>query len=882
MVLPSHRAGIHLRRYLAQEAGRAIWSPELYEPSGFLERIASARLMDSTEALLLLHQCHLELLMEHAEPLEEFLQWAPTTLRDMSEADAHLLDLDSLYRDLRQYHEIEAWSFHGSDELSAGQRSALERWRDTGRLHARFAEQSAASQRGSYGQIARGAASLASAPGWRPPWDAVWFAGLNALDPALDRIASALTERGIARFAWDADRFYLDNREHEAGRFLRRSIQAHGQGLIAPVEAIATAPRQIENIALADRAAMVRHAVSWALDLKPEERGSAVIVLADESLLLPLLEAMPSRIGPLNVTMGLSIGMLPAHDLEGRYLRLMHGAAAEGLLDRKDLVELLRHPMMNEGEPTQRMLTNLKADRISPQEIADAATEAGSACAEQLARALGPGTQHIDWPQRMHALHAWSSAAKRGDAFAQAQLLELAKAGRLLDAHLRKQAIEGLSAASYAVLRERTARQARLALSGEPLQGLQIMGVLETRALDHEQVLVLGAEEGVLSGGEGAQSWIPFDLRRHWGLPMRGDADAIASYHTHRWLHGAKEIGLLHSSGGRENGPARYIAQWRHTFTEGQPTRFVERTIIAPLAARATVEVAVPKTPEAIARIKAKLAKGISPSALAHWLGCPLDFHARHVLGMKDEDPETGVIAANTLGSAIHKILEDAMRPSIGSRLQEGPLLAAAAAVHDDLRARFVQEGFHPAALVTGANRLVLEMAAKALQEYLRAEARNSAEQEVVVQAVEQRASADLGPGLRLSGIMDRMDARDGLLHVLDIKTGKVDERSLSISLLEGARLQHGQHQALQLICYAILCFHARPDADRLRAGLIPLRRHGSSEAAWLRIDGEDVIHRHTLPAMEGLIHGLVQEMLDSAIPFRHEARAQYCIACAR
>ncbi len=880
MVLPSHRAGVHLRKYLAQASGAPIWSPALFEPSGFLAQIAGWRLLDSVEALLQLHRCHAEQMGNQADSLDEFLSWGPTTLRDFSEIDSHLLDLDALYRDLRAYHEIEAWSFRIADDLSRAQLEEVERWRHMGGLHRLFGAWCDQARAGTQGAIARKAASETRPSNWSAPWSTVWFVGLNALDPALSAVASALSAKGMAQFAWDADRHYLDDQRHEAGRFLRRSIQQLGPGLVPAQDAIASSEHLVESIAVPDRAAMVRHAASWVLDLAPVERDEAAIVLADESLAMPLLEAMPAEAGHVNVTMGLPLSALPAFSLDQAFVRLLENAAAAGAFDGSALRDLLAHPMLHEGEATRKLISRLPGASITSEMLNDAARDSGSDRLEELSAAFVDLPPSGTWPQRLQVLHSWAMRKAGQDPLARAQLHELARATQQLSRHLTGFPVIDGASKGYGVIRDRICRQLRLPLGGEPLQGLQVMGMLETRALDHRHVLVLGAEEGVLIGGEAPQSWIPQPIRKRWGLPMAGDADAITSYHVHRLLHGARSITLVHVTNEQSNGPSRFVPQWRHAFRGNQRASLKERVKRAPVALHTVRRVEVAKTPLVMEKLRAITAKGFSPTLLGRWLNCPLDFHARYILGLEDEPEPDGILANNTLGSAIHGVLESLLRPMIGKQLLPGELSAAARSVQGQLVDRIAAEGHARATLETGHNRLLIEMASHAVARYLNAEVDRCTMQPTTVEHIELPVRCDLGGGLSLKGVIDRIDRRDGILHVLDIKTGKVDTNHLSIKAEASRILESGQHQALQLICYAILAFKNFPKEQALKAGLIPLRWSSHKDAAWLKIGNDVVIHRSALPELEALVQPIAQGILDPAVPFMHDSRAKYCLAC--
>ncbi|MBK9175558.1 MAG: PD-(D/E)XK nuclease family protein [Flavobacteriales bacterium] len=881
VVLPSRRAGLHLRKYLAVRSGKPLWSPEILDPGAFLARVANRRQGNPLELLLRLHEVHQRLSGPNADGLDEFLTWAPATLRDMGEVDAHLLDAASVYRDLRAYHEIEAWSFLGSADLSQTQHRALAQWKHTGELHAAFAEDMALAGMGTAGSVARAASQAVKQPDWSSPWRYVWFAGLNALEPAMVEVLRSMIDRNLGQMAWDTDRFYLDDSEHEAGRFLRRASADLGHGAIEPMNTIRELDRCIEVTTVSDTAAMAQHAAEWVMALSPEERDDAAIVLADEGLLLPVLEALPSGIGPVNVTMGVALEALPIHGLERSFLHLHEHLANTGAISKDGLIKLLTHPMLDEGESTRRLIQGLKGQSLQLASVLNAGEQAGLRSILHLRNALFGPTDAWDITARMQDLLAWALEVKRDDRLAREQLYQLAIAGRRVDAALRQSGPSWSGLAAYRVIRERASRQLKLPLFGEPLAGLQIMGVLETRALDHSHVLLLGANEGVLGGGEAPSSWIPFDLRRHHRLPLQADSDAVTSYHVHRMLHHAKHFGMVLVSGAEQDkGPSRFIAQWRHGLAEGSNTRIVDRTRLAPLVVRKPVGIAVDKTPFILDRLRALTARGLSPTALTTWLGCPLDFHTRYVLGISDTRLEEQRLGTDVLGNAVHVVLEGLLRPTMGQALPGEYLRGEIPGVPERLNAALRREGLIDEVLAKGHHRLVTEMGAKAIARYLAAEADRCAREPTEVKALETFFTGTVGQDMNLRGKFDRLETRGGLMHLLDLKTGRVDEGKLRISSWEREGFTTHHKQALQLICYATMAFQSDSGLDAIKAGIIPLRTKSQHDGAWLQVNGDSVIQRSELPAMEQLVRTLILEMLDPTVPFRHNPESRYCLVC--
>ncbi len=884
VVLPGRRAGLHLRKYLANAAGRTLWSPELFDPGAFMQRISGVRQGGSTEMLFLLYQAHCDVEGGRADGLNDFLKWAPVTLRDLSETDAHLLDHGQFYRDLRSYHEIETWSFHGSGPLSPSQERTVHQWARTGALHARFSELMRERGVGTSGHVAREAANALRDPAWRSPWAGIWIAGLNALDPSTTEVVRNLTSRSLAHVAWDADHYYVDDPHQEAGKYLRRSIRDVGAGLIPSGDGIRTLDREVKVVELPNRLAQVHYAAQQLKELSAPERARTVVILADESLLLPLIEALPPDLGPMNITLGLPLSALPAGGLIEAFLRVH--IAPDKDMRLADLELLLLHPFLHEGDATARLIQGLHARGITYVDRATFTEEvrkAGFQQAGAASAALAPQELPSDMHDRVRQLIAWAKACRANDSLAVEQLFRAAQVEQALEEALERYAPPvQLDAQTHHLLRQRALRDEQLALLGEPLTGLQVMGLLETRSLDHERVILLGANEESLPGGTSLQSWIPFDLRRHYGLPLPSDAQAIAAYHVHRLLHHATDVSMLCHSGGDGSGePSRFIAQWVHELEQGSKTRIDRRNVQVRMAERAAPPIAVDKTDTLLVRLKEMALNGFSPTAIGTWLRCPLDFYFTQVLKVRAPEQSDGKLGSDVLGTAVHRVLERIYRAQVGTSLQADLLTTAAAEAHHLLRAELRKE-FPDRVLGQGHFRLRAEMASQAISNYLHREAERCARTNTIPLALESKLTASLVSGISVRGTCDRMEERNGLMHVLDLKTGSARPEELRLKSLDRSELSPDHRYALQLMVYAYMAFQQDPGLKALRAGIVPLRRPSDSEGIWLTVQGNNVLDRSLMEPMGSLLTQLIHELMDPNTPFRHDPESEFCTCCVR
>ncbi|MBL0044762.1 MAG: PD-(D/E)XK nuclease family protein [Flavobacteriales bacterium] len=886
VVLPSQRAGLYLRQALAQKAGAALWSPEIFTLASFMERLSGSRTLSTEELLFEGFEAYRSIAGPDGRTFDDFMAWAPVTLADISEADAHLVDLQGFYRDLRSWEELE-WSFN-TVPLSQGQQRMVNYWTLAGKLHGALNERLLAAKCGTMGLVERTAAEQNNTPF---PWKRIWFAGLNAFNLAEERVIDRALNAGVARFAWDADRYYVKNKDQESGQQLRAAIDRYGPGAVPLSEELSSGNLNLTVMQAPNSIAQVWCAADLLLRLAPEERARTAVILADESLLPALLEALPADAGPLNITMGLSVAQLPVGSLVDAYFRASASRRSDGSWLFTDLEQLLRHPYLRHAgtlAPIDALTARLRNARmmfVPADKLREAVLGMDDAVRDHAFVVFDD--QVTDRRTQVVSLLAWAQRTMAGDAFATEQIYQASIVLRRVHVLLEKYGHSDNPQAWHTVL-SRLMRAARVGLFGEPLSGLQVMGLLEARALDHYRVIVLGTQEGKLPSSSADRSYIPFELRRAYGLPLRDSTDAVQAYNFLRMLQRAKEAVLVYADDGTASGPSRYIAQLAHELFHDAPERLQVVDARVPVPMRIASRVHVPHSEASQAAIRERLAKGLSPTMLRAWLKCPLDFWFRYVQGLREPEEPGARIASNALGDAVHGIIEDIYRPWLNHPLNAEQLNAASIDVPDALHERLLKH-VPDALLRSGQPLLQAGMAARAAQAFLRAEAK-AVEQgvRIVPQDLERELIRPLDPlqagfgfPVNVKGRLDRIDARDGLIHILDLKTGRVDEKTLRIKEISLDAVRGDKGFAAQLLMYAWLWFKEYPQVETLRTGLLPMQKATASEGFYLSIDGEDIIPRSVLPAITGMIELAVSEMLDTSRSFSHDPKSRYCVFCA-
>lgn len=887
VVLPSQRAGLYLRQALARLYGRALWSPEVFTLPSFMERISGLRALPMEELLFEAYEAYKLVAAPDIRPLDDFLEWAPVTLADMSEADANMVRLDGFYRDLRSWEEID-WSFN-SDPLSDGQQRMVRYWALAGKLHASLNERLLVRRAGSSGLVERTAAERGVAGS---EWTRIWFAGLNAFTAAEQRVLDSARDLGLARFAWDADSYYLDAPGQEAGEHLRSAIRRYGPGALPIGNALREAGPYVSVVEAPDPVTQAWCAADHLRSSSPQQLQRTAIILANEALLPALLEALPAGIGPVNVTMGLSLATLPIGSLLEAFVQMQGTANGTGTWSTDAVVHLLRHALLRDPSDPGRMeeaiaaIVAVRLPRLDPrtvQGVLASANEMAARFSTSVFSEPDKGAVHA----RLMALLAWAKAAAEGDAFTTEQVYQasvvVGRVARLLESYGH-----GSSGSAWASVMLRVLRSSRIALFGEPLTGLQVMGLLEARGLDVQNVILLGAQEGMLPQASIERSYIPFELRRAHGLPLRESSDAVQAYNFLRLVQRAQQVLLVHDAQGSANGPSRFIEQFRHELFSDRPGRMVEFTARAPVRIVHPSALVVPKDAGTMTRLHELVQNGLSPTVLSAWLRCPLDFWFRYVGRLREPEVAGARIGGDVLGNALHGLLEDIHRPWLGRLMDADEVEDALRGVRQSLRTRLATE-VGADRLGRGQPLLQMDMATRAAENFLRDEARavrNGMRMAPIALETELRTELLVAgiPGHSrpvIKGRVDRVDERDGIVHILDLKTGRVDGSALRIKEIALPEIAKGKGHAMQLLVYAWLYLTLHPQVNEVRTGLQPMQRVSGSGGLYLRVGEKDVVSRTDLPAIAELLGGMVRGMLDPAGSFQHDPESAYCPFCA-
>ena len=917
IVLPSERAKKYIAASLFRKFQRPILAPEMITIDRWVRDLSDKTVIDKTRALVRLFSVQLENLTNDKDAsFDEFLSWGMTLLSDFDELDRYLLSSEQVFKNLSDIKEIENWSFD-SETLSEGQKRFMEFWDRLPDYYRRLNEQLDKENVCYMGKAYRFVAENIDVIFRKDKERHFIFAGFNALSKAEISIMKQLQQMGRGHILINADKYYLENDSHEAGRFMRQLMKELVINKLPYVEdEISSGTKQLRVIECAQHTGQVKAAATILDGLTKAEIDETMVLLADESLIAPLLRNLPKKIGQANITLG-----LPLRNTSLRtWVDLLFGIqenksrfSTEAIYIH-DLQKLWNHPFLTAllSKEEKSKIAEVEFRLIKNNSIFQnlKSIEIGTVPDELLA--LLSVNWKDDWKLAMQQIRKINDTLyqhlAKTDAFEKAIIQGFDHALQDFE-NIIDEGIPAMSLKSFKHLFQQHWNTKSIAYHGNPLDGLQIMGLLETRLLDFKKIIVLGLNEGKMPPTNPIQTMIPMDLRSYFQLPTPRDKQGLFAHHFYRLLHACEDMWVTYTSAQESigsNEASRYLIQLELELSRMNPNFKMERQFYSiPNETSETESVQeVQKTPEVIQRLDELFEAPISASALNKYMKCPLDFYYRHVLEFGEEDTIEEEVESSTLGTFIHNVLEKLYMPfarhNKDKTLKASPppnitsfdidkmLKEYESMIEKEFYAHFNKD---KSAYATGKNLLSFKMAIELMERILKQEKKFLSQQTepVFIEYLEAELHADLEIQLagspktiHFKGFVDRIDSIGGKIRIIDYKSGKVktDDVQMKDVKSDDELIKHfgKTKHALQLSLYNYLYlknFGVLP----YQAGIYSLIN--ISEGIF-PFEGKNKTNEELLELFERFIEQVVNEIYAVDKPFVHQQAGMknWCLYC--
>lgn len=814
VVFPNKRAGLFFNEYLAQESDSPIWSPAYVSISELFRSLSPWEVGDPVKLVCELYKIFRRE-TQSTETLDDFYFWGEMLISDFDDADKNRVDTDKLFSNLQDLRNImDDYTFIDDEQeeairqffqnFSIERRTALKErfislWDVLGNIYKGFRE-SLASQNIAYeGMMYRHVIEHLDVD--KLPYEKYVFVGFNVLNKVEHTLFTQLKDAGKAVFYWDYDEFYMkENRQavtHEAGEFIRRNLRDFPSPLSGELFKNLSKPKEVHYIASSTENAQARYLPQWIRNNLTTPEKETAVVLCNEALLQPVLHSLPAEVKHVNITMGFPLSQTPVYSFLIALLELhTHGFNFKsGRYTFQSVVTLLKHPytrqLTGQAELLEKELTRNNRFYPLPGELGKD---------EFLTRLFTPLSGNLNLCIRLSETlqqvagiyQANTSGTEDTDAFNQLYRESLFKAYTTINRFRTLIEEDELTVQSetFRRLLVKVLSATNIPFHGEPAIGMQVMGVLETRNLDFRHLVLLSVNEGQLPKSGGDSSFIPYNLRKAFGMTTIEHKIAVYAYYFYRLLQRAERITLIYntSSDGLNRGEwsrfmLQFLIEWPHPITR----QFLE----AGQSPQGTSSITVEKTPDVMRRmqslfdVRANPKAKFSPSALNYYLDCPLKFYYRYVAGLSAPDEVSAEIDSATFGSIFHYAAEHIYKDltthgKVINKEALETLLRNEVKLQDYVDTAFKKLFFNvpqnEKPEYNGVQLINSAVIARYLKQLLQNDLRYAPFTFIASEMeVDEPIDIQTPKGViksRIGGIIDRMDSKDGTLRIVDYKTG--------------------------------------------------------------------------------------------------------------
>ena len=814
VVFPNKRAGLFFNEYLAQESDSPIWSPAYVSISELFRSLSPWEVGDPVKLVCELYKIFRRE-TQSTETLDDFYFWGEMLISDFDDADKNRVDTDKLFSNLQDLRNImDDYTFIDDEQeeairqffqnFSIERRTALKErfislWNVLGNIYKGFRE-SLASQNIAYeGMMYRHVIEHLDVD--KLPYEKYVFVGFNVLNKVEHTLFTQLKDAGKAVFYWDYDEFYMkENRQavtHEAGEFIRRNLRDFPSPLSGELFKNLSKPKEVHYIASSTENAQARYLPQWIRNNLTTPEKETAVVLCNEALLQPVLHSLPAEVKHVNITMGFPLSQTPVYSFLIALLELhTHGFNFKsGRYTFQSVVTLLKHPytrqLTGQAELLEKELTRNNRFYPLPGELGKD---------EFLTRLFTPLSGNLNLCIRLSETlqqvagiyQANTSGTEDTDAFNQLYRESLFKAYTTINRFRTLIEEDELTVQSetFRRLLVKVLSATNIPFHGEPAIGMQVMGVLETRNLDFRHLVLLSVNEGQLPKSGGDSSFIPYNLRKAFGMTTIEHKIAVYAYYFYRLLQRAERITLMYntSSDGLNRGEwsrfmLQFLIEWPHPITR----QFLE----AGQSPQGTSPITVEKTPDVMRRmqslfdVRANPKAKFSPSALNYYLDCPLKFYYRYVAGLSVPDEVSAEIDSATFGSIFHYAAEHIYKDltthgKVINKEALETLLRNEVKLQDYVDTAFKKLFFNvpqnEKPEYNGVQLINSAVIARYLKQLLQNDLRYAPFTFIASEMeVDEPIDIQTPKGViksRIGGIIDRMDSKDGTLRIVDYKTG--------------------------------------------------------------------------------------------------------------
>ncbi|MBL7884423.1 MAG: PD-(D/E)XK nuclease family protein [Bacteroidia bacterium] len=922
IVLPNRRAGLFLKTHLSKKINKTFWAPEIYATEDFVDVLSGLQSADTTTLLFELFECIKEHNPQQKETFDEFSKWAPILVNDFNEIDRYMVDYKQLFGNLKDIKELESWSLN-NEELTEFQTNYLEFWKSLKHYYELFSKRLLSKNICYQGLAYKIVAENIDEKIKKHNWKKIIFCGFNALNKAEEIIIEKLLDSNKAEIIWDTDTYYINNTVQEAGKFYRKH-DASGKfkkkeehSVVFEENLLSTEAKKITVIGAAKNIAQAKVSGNIISELKTtnESLQNTAVVLADENLLFPVLHSLPENLSDINVTMGYPLKSTPINSyidliftLHEKAQAIQKGKSTYSFY-HVDIIKFLAHPYTNIALSRKNETASARPiiQIIQNKNIVFASYASINSVLDNNDKAtwdiLKPIFSNWNTPKNAIKTIEYIIELLKNGVISQFNdndnkssleleyLFAFTKIFKRIDELMVNYPSSIESTKTLKQVANQIIRSTTLPFYGEPLIGLQVMGMLETRTLDFENIVLLSCNEDILPSTKTSNSFIPFELKRHFGLPTYSDKDAIFSYHFYRLLQRAKNIYLLYNteSDATGNGErSRFITQLLYELPKiNKQVEIIEQLVNIPIKENKSNEIIIQKSESILEQLNKIADYGFSPSLLNKYINCSLQFYFHAIAKLRETEEVEEQIGADTLGNVIHLVLETMYLPYINTNLKIEHIKEMKKQT-ERITTDCFEKFYSKEEISYGKNLLTFKVALKFIDNFLDNELKMVEDETklgkpIFIKGLEVELSTeiDIGKKIKIKGKSDRIDAIGNTIRIVDYKTGQAKDNELNFTEMDEMSNNSKLAKSFQLLSYAFMYQRMNPSIkENILSGIITFREL-SKGLKTVKLNKNESLDTSVLDNFEVFLKNLLAEIFNTEIPFSQTDSTENCDYCS-
>jgi len=879
-ILPNKRSGLFLKQALSYTIEKNIFSPDILPIDDFITSLSGLSKISNTELLFEFYSVYkLNTKKEEQNNFEDFIKWANILLNDFDDIDRELADSNAVFNYLQAINDLDHWSL--DEDKTSIVKNYISFWKDIKVYYSELSNHLLNKSKGYQGLIYKEAInnleSYMSSNGKKLHV----FLGFNALYKSESIIVQELLQSEMAKIYWDIDKVNINSEYNSSGSYINQYITTwpyYNSNKIDIISNNYSTKKNISVIGTAKNIGQTKYIGEIIEKLENKNLNNTAIVLGDEKLLTPLLNSIPNKTKDLNITMGLPIRLSSTASLFDNLLKL-HSDNKKSFY-YKNVISILSHelitPLLNTSEGDICKIIHTNNIVYSNLNTLIKINKSNREILELLLSNWDNTSNAIDnCIKIIHRIKEYFDNNRDKKKITFEYLYHFNKLFNKLK-RLQSSYEHINSVGTLHSLYREIIKNEKVPFSGEPLKGLQIMGILESRALDFETVIISSLNEGTLPMGNKSSTFIPFDVRIQHSLPIYKDKDTIYSYHFYRLLQRAKNIYLLYNTE-------------PDVINGGEMSRFIRQLEIENIH-KINHKILVAKTPiikkklikiDKNSNILKKLddieKKGFTASMLINYIRNPLSFYYQIILEIPDENQMEETIAYNTIGSVIHNTLEELYKPLENKNLNEKHIKQMQKE-KDKIVDKYFQEKFSLGNLTKGKNLIIVETAKRYIENFLKKELVDINKGNVIkILGIEKKfetiinLSSEL-KNIKIRGKIDRIDCVNGITRVIDYKTGgQIKQSDLNIKEYNKIFEDKKYTNIFQLLFYTLAIEKEKKYNMPVENGIISFRNLSTGALKTKFRDKSNLVNSEKLENYKKGLERLITEILDKNTSFKEK-----------